>query len=225
MSNKWTEKDIPDLREKVIVVTGANTGLGFENTKQFSKHGANVIMACRNLEKSHQSLEKIQNKIPDAKVEILKLDLASLESINQFSDNFKQKYDRLDILLNNAGIMMVPYKKTLDGFESQVGTNHLGHFALTAQLFDLLKNIKGSRIINVSSTAHLRGEMDWDDFLFEKSYSRIKAYGRSKLANLLFTYEMDRRLKAKGIDILSVASHPGGATTNLADHLVGAISP
>ncbi len=221
MNNKWTEKDIPDLIEKVIIITGANNGIGFENVKQFTQKNATVIMACRNMDKGQKSLEKVKLKLPNAKIELMELDLASLESIKIFSKSFKQKYNRLDVLLNNAGIMMVPYRKTADGFESQVGTNHLGHFALTAQLYNLLRQNEGSRVVNVSSDAHKSGKMDWNDFLFETNYGRIKAYGRSKLANLLFTYEMDRRLRSKGVTILSVASHPGTARTNLSDHLFG----
>lgn len=151
----------------------------------------------------------------------MKLDLGSLDSIKQFATEFNQKYKQLDVLLNNAGIMLVSYKKTVDGFESQVGTNHLGHFALTAHLYSILLNTKGARIVNVSSSVHKSGEMNWDDFMFELKYSRTGAYGRSKLANLLFTYEMDRRLKEKNIAILSTASHPGFSTTGLADHLLG----
>ena len=222
--SKWTEKDIPDLNGKVIIVTGANSGLGYENTKQFAKNGAYVIMACRNMESGRKALDKVKEKVPNGLVELMELDLGNLESIKSFAENFKEKFERLDVLLNNAGIMMVPYQKTVDGFESQVGINHLGHFALTAQLFDTLVKTDNARIVNVSSTGHSMGKMDWDDFMFEENYSRTRAYGRSKLSNLLFTYEMDRRLKAKGIEIKSVAAHPGAANTNLGNHLLGPIS-
>ena len=223
MSKKWSEKDIPDLTGKIIIITGANNGIGFENSKQFARKNATVIMACRNLEKGQKALNTVKKKVPSAKVELMKLDLANLYSIKEFVSEFKQKYDKLDILLNNAGIMMIPYSKTVDGFENQIGTNHLGHFALTAQLFELLKNTPKSRVVNVSSNAHRWGEMDWDNFLFEKDYGRVKAYGRSKLANLLFTYELDRRIQEKGIDVLAVASHPGTANTGLANHLFGPV--
>ena len=221
MAKKWTEKDIPDLNGKVIIITGANNGLGFENTLQFARKKATVIMACRHIEKGQKAFERVKKKIPNAKIELIKLDLASLDSVRHFCKEFKEKYSTLDVLLNNAGIMMVPYRKTVDGFESQIGTNHLGHFALTAHLFELLRTTPGSRIVNVSSSLHESGEMYWDDFLFEKKYNRTEAYARSKLANLLFTYELDRRLKAKGINVLAVASHPGFANTGLANHLFG----
>lgn len=223
MGKKWTENDIPDLGGKVIIITGANNGIGFENTKEFARKNATVIMACRNLSKGQKALEKVKNNVPDGQIELMELDLANISSIKRFATSFKEKYSKLDILLNNAGIMMVPYRKTADGFESQIGTNHLGHFTLTALLFDVLKQTSGSRIINVSSEGHNFGEMDWNDFMFEKKYGRVKAYGRSKLANLLFTYELDRRLKAKNIPVLALASHPGTANTGLGDHLFGPV--
>ena len=221
MGEKWTEKDIPDLAGKVIIITGANSGIGFQNSIQFTRKHGTVIIACRNIDKGQKSLDKLKKKVPDAQVELSRLDLASLASIKEFVETFKQKYNRLDVLLNNAGIMMVPYGKTLDGFESQIGTNHLGHFALTAWLFDVLKATEGSRIVNVSSSGHRFGEMDFNDFLFEQNYGRVKAYGRSKFCNLLFTYELDRKLRAKEINVLAVASHPGTAKTGLGDHLFG----
>lgn len=221
MGKKWSEKDIPDLTGKVIIITGANNGIGFQNVIQFAKKHATVIMACRNMDKGQKALDKVKKKVPEAQVELMKLDLASLASIKSFVETFKEKYNRLDVLLNNAGIMMVPYSKTTDGFESQIGTNHLGHFALTAQLFDVLKETEGSRIVNVSSSGHRFGEMDFNDFMFEQNYGRVKAYGRSKLSNLLFTYELDRKLRAKEINVVAVASHPGTAKTGLGDHLFG----
>ncbi|MCY3414244.1 MAG: SDR family NAD(P)-dependent oxidoreductase [Candidatus Heimdallarchaeota archaeon] len=220
--SKWNDQDIPDLTDKVIIITGANSGIGFENAKQFAQKNATVIMACRNVEKGEAALVDILTKQSNANVVLMELDLASLKSIKDFTQKFCDHYDRLDILLNNAGIMMVPYRKTVDGFESQNGTNHLGHFALTALLFDKLKETPGSRIINVSSLAHRRGVMDFDNYLYEKgNYDRSLAYGRSKLSNLLFTYELDRRLKAKNMDIKAVASHPGVSMTNLANEMMG----
>ena len=150
----WTTANIPDLTGKVIIVTGANSGIGFEEAKEFARKGAQTILACRNMNKAQVALEKIQAEIPDARVEIMQLDLASLASIQEFSETFKSKYDRLDVLVNNAGIMMVPYKTTEDGFESQFGTNHLGHFALTGQLIDLLKATPASRVVNVSTLTY-----------------------------------------------------------------------
>lgn len=220
-SKKWTQRNIPDLTGKIVLITGANSGLGLENTKQFTAKGAKVIMACRNLEKADKAKSKIRVKNPEADIEVMQLDLANLKSIENFANEYKSKYNQLNVLLNNAGIMMVPYGKTVDGFERQVGINHLGHFALTAQLYDVLKSTSAARIVSVSSMAHSFGNMDWNDFLFEKEYSRTAAYGRSKLANLLFTYEMDRRFRSKEIDITAVASHPGIAATNLGNHFFG----
>jgi NAD(P)-dependent dehydrogenase (short-subunit alcohol dehydrogenase family) len=217
----WTTSDVPDLRGKVIVVTGANSGLGFEAAKEFARNGAQTILACRNADKAQAAVDRIQAEIPDAPVEIMQLDLANLASVRQFADAFKAKYRRLDVLLNNAGIMMVPYSTTKDGFERQLGTNHLGHFALTGLLIDLLLETPGSRVVNLSSMAHYAGNLDFGDLMYEggKGYSPTAAYGRSKLANLLFTYELQRRYEAVGADAIAVAAHPGTAHTNLSRYL------
>lgn len=217
MKNKWTAENIPDLSGKVIIVTGANSGIGFEAAKEFARNGAETILACRNLEKATKALNRIKSEIPDAKAEVIQLDLASIKSIHKFAEKFKKNYKRLDVLVNNAGIMAVPYRETEDGFESQVGINHLGHFALTALLCDLLANTAGARVVTVSSNGHSIGKMDFDNFIYEdgKGYSRFRAYGRSKLANLLFTYELDRRFKKANIDAIAVATHPGSSNTNL----------
>jgi NAD(P)-dependent dehydrogenase (short-subunit alcohol dehydrogenase family) len=223
MLEKWTLNDIPDLTGKVIIVTGASSGIGFEAARAFARKGATTILACRNMAKGQAALESIQAEIPEARVETMQLDLASLKSIHGFADEFKSRYDRLDILLNNAGIMMVPYRQTEDGFESQFATNHLGHFALTGLLIDILEKTPGSRVVNISSGGHRLGSMDFDNLMYQggKGYSRIGAYGRSKLSNLLFTYELDRRLGANGNNPISVAAHPGLAATHLADHFWG----
>jgi len=227
MSEKWTVSNVPDLTGKVIVITGATSGLGFEDAKVFAQKGATIILACRNMDKAKKTLAKILKKQPNAQVEIMKLDLTSLDSIHKFATEFKEKYDRLDILVNNAGIMMVPYQTTEDGFESQMGTNHLGHFALTGLLYDLIIKTDGARIVNVSSNGHKFGDIDFKNFMFEdgEGYSRTKAYGNSKLANLLFTYELDRRLKADNANVIAVAAHPGMANTSLADHMMGWFAP
>jgi NAD(P)-dependent dehydrogenase (short-subunit alcohol dehydrogenase family) len=227
MGEKWTTENIPDMTGMVIIVTGGNSGIGFEAVKEFAHKGAKTIMASRNLDKAKKALAKIQKKIPDAPVEIIQLDLADLNSVQKFTKVFKEKYERLDVLVNNAGIMMVPHRTTVDGFESQVGTNHLGHFALTGLLYDLLAKTGGSRVVNVSSNGHKLGDTDFDKFRYDKDkeYSRAKAYGRSKLANILFTYELDRRFKKANIDAISVAAHPGVANTNLANHMAGWFSP
>ncbi len=227
MSEKWTTRNIPELTGKIIIVTGANSGIGFEAAKEFARKGAKTILASRNLDKAEKASAKIQKEIPDATVEIMQLDLANLNSVNNFATEFKKKYDRLDVLVNNAGIMMVAFQKTVDGFESQMGTNHLGHFALTGLLHNLLIKTKGARVVNVSSGGHRSGEMDFDNFMFDegKEYSRMKAYGRSKLANLLFTYELDKRFKKEKTEAMAVAAHPGMASTNLADHMMGFAKP
>lgn len=223
MAENWTTQNIPDLTGKVIIVTGANNGIGYEAAKEFTRKGAHTILACRNMEKAQKALEKIKAEIPNADAEVMTLDLANLQSVRQFTEAFKAKFNRLDVLLNNAGIMMVPYGKTADGFERQLGTNHLGHFALTGLLLDTLLSTPGSRIVNISSLAHRQGYMDFDNLQFEngEGYTPQKAYGRSKLANLLFTYELQRRLEARGADTIALAAHPGISNTALADHFPG----
>jgi NAD(P)-dependent dehydrogenase (short-subunit alcohol dehydrogenase family) len=220
-NNNWTAENIPDLAGKVIIVTGANTGIGFEAAKEFACNGAQTILACRNLDKAKAALDQIQEEIPNAPAEVLQLDLASLASVHQFANAFKAKYDRLDVLLNNAGIMWAPYGKTEDGFENHFGTNHLGHFALTGLLIDLLNKTPNSRVVNVSSTGHNAGEMDFENLMFEngEAYSRHGAYGRSKLANLLFTYELQHRFKASNMAAIATAAHPGGSNTDLSRYV------
>lgn len=212
----WNEDNIKDLTDKVIIVTGANTGLGFEASKIFASKGAFVIMACRNIEKAEDARNRIMIAHKDAKLVIMKLDLSSLNSIKEFVKSYKIRFNKLDILLNNAGVMAIPYSKTDDGFEMQNGINHLGHFALTAQLFDLLKKTKDSRIVNISSGAHKSGKIDFDNYMYENGgYSKFKSYSRSKISNLFFTYELDRRIKAKVYDIKVLAAHPGASNTDL----------
>jgi NAD(P)-dependent dehydrogenase (short-subunit alcohol dehydrogenase family) len=216
-NNKWTINDIPDLNGKVFIVTGANAGIGFESAKEFARNGAETILACRNMEKATKALERIKKEIPEANAKVMQLDLGSLKSVKRFAEEFKKSYSRLDVLLNNAGIMADPYRTTEDGFESHVGVNHLGHFALTGLLQDLITNTPKARVVNVSSRGHEGGKMDFDNFLFEgeKGYSRFGAYRRSKLANLLFTYELDRRFKKANINAIAVAAHPGPTHTEL----------
>jgi NAD(P)-dependent dehydrogenase (short-subunit alcohol dehydrogenase family) len=221
MKEKWTSESIPELNGKVMIVTGGNSGLGFESVKAFAGNGAHVILASRSVEKGEKA--KAEMGETSGQIEVMQLDLGELASVKAFADEFNAKYDRLDVLLNNAGIMMTPYFKTKDGLEGQTGTNHFGHFALTAQLFERLKQTPNSRIVNVSSTGHRSGNMDFDNLMFENGngYSRMKSYGRSKLENLLFTYELQRRLEQAGIDTIALASHPGGTKTNLDRHLRG----
>ena len=212
----WTLKDIPDLTGKTIIVTGANSGLGFESVKVFAQNGANVVMACRSKDKGEAARKKIVRLYPSSIIQVMELDLADLKSIRDFATTFRESHAHLDVLLNNAAVMMAPYSLTKDGFESQIGTNHLGHFALTGILMDILKKSPKSRVVNVSSLSHKQGEMDFDNLLFEngKDFTPMKAYGRSKLSNLLFTYELQRFFDLKGIDCMAVAAHPGIANTN-----------
>jgi NAD(P)-dependent dehydrogenase (short-subunit alcohol dehydrogenase family) len=223
--DKWTTDNIPDLTGKVIIVTGANVGLGYESAKEFARKGAQTIMACRSMEKGNAALSRIKKEIPNVKAEVMHLDLASLKSIHSFSDKFKSKFSRLDVLLNNAGIMMVPHWKTDDGFEKQFGVNHLGHFALTGLFLELILKTPASRVVNVSSTAHRFGKMDWKNLMYENNgYGRMRAYGRSKLANLLFTYELQRRFEGAGANCIAVAAHPGIADTQLGRYIEDRLS-
>ncbi|SHF65035.1 NAD(P)-dependent dehydrogenase, short-chain alcohol dehydrogenase family [Mariniphaga anaerophila] len=217
----WTKNCIPDLTGKIVVVTGGNSGLGFESVETFAEHGARVVLACRSLEKGEKAREGIMNAEPAGTVDVAELDLASLESVRGFAENFLLKYSRLDVLLNNAGIMTTPYFQTKDGFEGQNGTNHLGHFALTGLLMPALRKTPASRVVSVSSIAHKQGKMDFGNLLFEggKGYTPMKAYGRSKLSNLLFIYELQRFFEKEGIDCIAVAAHPGVSQTELFRYL------
>ena len=218
MSNdNWTVANIPSQRGRIAIITGANSGIGWDTAVALAEKEATVIMACRNLTKGQIALEALKAQVPHADVELIQLDLASQASVTQFTTEFKAKHTRLDLLINNAGIMMVPYARTVDNFESQFGTNHLGHFALTGLLMDRLLATPNARVVNVSSGAHILGSMDFDNLMYEdgKGYSGSRAYGRSKLANLLFTYELQRRFEANGINARALAAHPGGSKTNL----------
>ena len=222
MSKNWTTADIPDLTDKVVIVTGANSGIGFEATKELACKGAQTILACRNMEKAEAAWSAIRVEVPSAKGEVMELDLARLASVHQFATAFRAKYKRLDILINNAGIGGAAYSKTEDGFEMQLGVNHLGHYALTGLLLDLLIATPKARVVNISSGFHRLGKIDFEDMTFAdgRDYTPMKGYGRSKLANLLFTYELQHRFQARGIDAMSVAAHPGASNTN-----IGADSP
>jgi NAD(P)-dependent dehydrogenase (short-subunit alcohol dehydrogenase family) len=214
MSN-WTQQDIPDLSGKIAVVTGANSGLGFESTKELARHGATVVMAVRNMEKGKKAEADILEEVPGAKLDLMKLDNADLSSVHAFADAFKEKYDRLDLLLNNAGVMAIPRQETADGFEMQLGVNHLAHFALTGLLLDVLTGTPGARVHSVSSSAAFTGQINFDDLMGEEEYSRWGAYGQSKLANAMFATELDRRLKEAGYDTIANSSHPGFVMGNL----------
>lgn len=215
MSSKWTTDRIPDQRGRLAVVTGANSGLGLVTATELARAGARVALACRNTNKADRAAEEIRAAVPGADVEVHKLDLSDLADVERFADRFRAAEPQLDLLINNAGIMAPPRRETTDGFESQLGTNHLGHFALTARLIGVLEGRPDARVVTLSSGAHRIGRMRFDDLQGKRRYFRWTAYGQSKLANLLFMFELDRRLRAAGSDILSVAAHPGYAATNL----------
>lgn len=220
----WTTKNIPDLSEKVVIITGGNSGLGLESAKALSNSGAEVILACRSSKLAEEAKQEILAQVPHANLQVLIIDLQDLSSIASFAKTFMEKFDRLDILMNNAGIMNTPYGLTKDGFENQMGTNHLGHFALTAQLLGLLKVTPGSRVVSVSSSGHKVGAMNFNNLLFKngRGYTPLRAYGRSKLANLLFAYELQRYFEYHDVDCISTAAHPGASQTNLGRHIENA---
>lgn len=221
-SEKWTAGDIPDLTGRVVVVTGGNSGIGFGAVKEFARHGAETVLACRSPERGQAAVEELRAEFPGAKAELLALDLSSLASIERFATEFAERYPRLDVLANNAGIMGGPYAKTEDGFERQVGTNHLGHFALTGRLLQTLLATPGARVVNVSSLGHKRGEVDFDNLFYEEGgYGGWAAYFRTKLLNLLFTYELQRRFERAGVAAHSLAAHPGFSATNLGHVIAG----
>jgi len=214
-NKKWSSADIPDLKGSIVLITGANSGLGYHEARAVAEKGATVIMGCRDRAKGEEAVRKIKEAVPGAKLVLMHLDLASLKSIHSFAVEFKKRYNRLDILINNAGLMAPPYGTTKDGFELQIGTNHFGHFALTGLLLDRILKTPGSRVVSVSSLAHRMGRMNFDDIHSQKNYSRWSAYAQSKLANLLFIYELDRRLKKARSGAIAVAAHPGYSSTNL----------
>lgn len=211
----WTADDIPDLEGKTVIVTGANSGLGFEASKMFTENNAEVVMACRSIERGKNAKDGIEKEVGDADLEVRKLDLADLESVEDFAEEFKANHEELDILCNNAGVMAIPREETEDGFEKQFGVNHLGHFALTAHLLPALKEAEEARVVTQSSGLHKKGEINFDDLMHEKNYSPQQVYSDSKLANLLFAYELDRKTRREGLDIESIGCHPGYAATNL----------
>jgi NAD(P)-dependent dehydrogenase (short-subunit alcohol dehydrogenase family) len=216
---KWTTADIPDQTGRTAVVTGANTGLGYETATALAAKGAHVVLAVRNLEKGKAAADLIARAHPGASVAIQELDLTSLDAIRAAADQLRADYPSIDLLINNAGVMMPPKSTTKDGFELQFGTNHLGHFALTNLLLDRVVATPGSRIVTVSSVGHrfARNGIRFDDLQWERDYSRVGAYGQSKLANLMFTYELQRRLR--GTDTIAAAAHPGGSNTELTRNL------
>ena len=211
----WTADDIPHLGGRIAVVTGANSGLGFETALELAKAGAHVVLACRDQAKGGQAEERIRQAVPTADVRLARLDLADLASVRTFAVEFSGAHDALDILVNNAGVMAIPRRETADGFEMQFGTNHLGHFALTGLLLERLLSRPGARVVTVSSEMARMGRLRFDDLQGSRRYGRWTAYAQAKLSNQLFTLELDRRATDRGLDLVSVAAHPGYAATNL----------
>ena len=212
---RWTTQDIPDLTGRTAVVTGANSGIGLPTALELARHGARVLVASRDAGKGRAAVGEIQAAVPGALVEYERLDLASLASVRACAEAVRARFAHLDILVNNAGVGMIPRGTTPDGFELQFGTNHLGHFALTGLLLPLLSARPGARVVTVSSDMHARGTIDFEDLDSARRYGRVSAYARSKLANLLFTLELQRRVDAAGVELLSLASHPGFTATGL----------
>jgi NAD(P)-dependent dehydrogenase (short-subunit alcohol dehydrogenase family) len=226
MSSKWTTSDIPDQSGRVAVVTGANTGLGFWTAAALADKGAHVVLAVRNVEKGKDAAAQISAKSPNAVVKVHQLDLTSLDAIRTSADQLKAEHQRIDLLINNAGVMYTDKDNTKDGFELQFGTNHLGHFALTGLLLDRLLPVDGSRVVTVSSIGHrIIADIHFDDLQWERSYNRVAAYGQSKLANLMFTYELQRRLALKGAPTAALAAHPGGSDTELTRNIPRLLKP
>jgi NAD(P)-dependent dehydrogenase (short-subunit alcohol dehydrogenase family) len=221
--SKWTTANIPDQTGRTAVITGANTGLGYETAAALAARGASVVLAVRNLDKGKEAARRIEQSTLGAQVALQQLDLTSLDSINAAAGELRDQYDTIDLLINNAGVMWTPKSTTKDGFELQFGTNHLGHFAFTGLLLDRLLPVEGSRIVTVSSQGHrIRAAIHFDDLQWERSYSRVQAYGQAKLANLLFTYELQRRLIGK--NTIAVAAHPGGSKSELTRNLPRPVS-
>lgn len=214
-SAKWTAEDIAGQQGKRVLITGASSGLGLETAIVLAEKGAGIVLAVRNPAKGGEAARQIRNRVPDADLTVMTLDLADLASVSRFAEEYRGAFSRLDVLVNNAGVMMPPYQLTKDGFELQFGSNHLGHYALTGLLLPVLLQTPGSRVVTLSSIAHKGAEIHFDNLDGSKGYSALKFYGQSKLANLLFSWELDRRLKEAGADTISIGCHPGVSSTNL----------
>ena len=213
----WTSEQIEDQAGRVAIVTGANSGIGYESAKTLAARGATVIIASRNEQRGSKAMEDLRREVAGATVELMLLDLASQASVRAFAEAFKARFDRLDLLINNAGVMMPPMRQeTEDGFEIQFGTNHLGHFALTLLLIDRLCATEESRVVNISSSAQNSGKLDLDDLQWTtRPFRRMASYGASKIANMLFTLELQRRFGEAGVFTIATSAHPGWTATNL----------
>jgi NAD(P)-dependent dehydrogenase (short-subunit alcohol dehydrogenase family) len=219
----WTEADIPDQSGRVALITGANSGIGFEAARALAEHGAAVVLACRNRAKADAAVASIAATAPHADVSVLEVDLADLDQVTVAAATYASTHDRLDLLVNNAGLMAIPRRTTAQGYEMQFAVNHLAHFALTGRLLDRLLATPGSRVVSVSSQGHRPGRIDFDDLQLERSYGPWRAYFRSKLANLLFVAELQRRLSAADATTMALAAHPGGSRTHLMHENPGGI--
>lgn len=224
---RWTESDVPDQSGRLAIVTGSNTGLGYDTARVLAARGATVVMAVRDTDKGDAAAARIRQLTPGAEITVRKLDLGSLASVRTAGAEMAAAHPRIDLLINNAGLMYPPKGTTSDGFELQFGTNHLGHFALTGLLLNNLLGVDGSRVVAVASIAHsIRAKIDFDDLQWEhRRYDRVASYGQSKLANLMFAYDLQRRLVAANATTISVAAHPGVAATELSRHVPGAGLP
>jgi NAD(P)-dependent dehydrogenase (short-subunit alcohol dehydrogenase family) len=218
MTAEWTDADIPDLAGKVAIVTGANRRIGYTTARALAGRGATVILACRDREKGEAAVQQISQAYPEAKASAGQLDLVDLASVRRFADKFNRQQIRLDMLINNAGIMRTPFGRTADGFELQLATNHLGHFALTGLLLGQLIGTPKARVVTVTSWGHHFGKIDFDNLNAEMGYDAGRAYAQSKLANVLFTYELQRRFERAGVDAIAVVVHPGATKTDLPVH-------
>lgn len=219
MKKTFDLKSIPQQPGRIAIVTGANTGLGYETALEFAKKEIKVILACRNEQKANDAKARILKQVPNAELEFIPMDLMDLASVKTFAETFRKNHARLDLLINNAGIMIPPFQKTKDGFESQMGVNYFSHFLLTGLLIDMLNATPNARVVTLSSKAHESGVIDFDNLNAEKSYSKFNAYAQSKLSCILFTQELNRRLQEAGKSTISLAAHPGVSTTDLGRHI------
>jgi NAD(P)-dependent dehydrogenase (short-subunit alcohol dehydrogenase family) len=214
-TDRWTAADMPGQDGRIVVITGASSGVGFETARLFAAKGADVVLACRDHGRTRRAMERIAAEVPGARISELSLDLASLASVRAAAAGLRSRHPRIDVLINNAGVMWAPQGTTDDGLETHFGTNHIGHFAFTGLVLDLLLPVARSRVVVVTSPAHRSGRIDFDDLPHDRRYRPVTAYSQSKLANMLFALTLQRKLAEAGADTIAVAAHPGGARTEL----------